>query len=144
MSQTITITIKWSDHIQLSVLVAVWLEMASEMEWSEKRWRRKEKKKLLTTFTKCALVSCLFLILTIYGESKILLCYVYMAKDWKKRQCSNICLTLHSPALMCLRVSVYLFVCSAQLSDFFSSFLLLVLLKIQIIYTWAIQIMTLN
>lgn len=118
-----TITIKWSGRVQLSVLVAVarngkW----NGMKWEKMKKKERKKKKLLTTFTKCALVSCLFCI-KYYWVSEILLCYVYMAKDWKKRQCSNICSTLHS-----LRVSVCLFVpLNCPIS--FSSFLLLVLLE---------------
>jgi hypothetical protein len=62
-----TITIKWSGRVQLSVLVAVARKW--QVKWNEVREDEEERreKKLLTTFTKCALVSCLSCI-NIYGE----------------------------------------------------------------------------
>lgn len=93
-----------------------WLEMASEMEWSE----MKKKQKNYWRPSQSALVSRCLSFLYIWRESEILLCYTWRKIGRKGN--AQIFARLFIASAMCLRVCVL--VCSAQLSDFFQLFFL--------------------
>lgn len=97
--------------------------------WNGMKWED-EKEEIIDDLHKmCSRVSLSFFHVHYMTKSEILWSYMYMAKDWKKRQCSNICSTLHSLARCVLgSPCACLF---RTIVRFLSAFLLLVLMIIQ-------------